>query len=140
MGNIFRAIKKRLSKRQHPQDSNGGLEVVEDSPYYPFSWRSNDDGEYVVVLYAGDEYKHDILESLGMPDNGYIWEALAEKYINEEFPEAREIIELDPESDMFCAYSEDENILRRFVEGFKALCEDDEKMKAFLVNIDKADL
>ncbi|WP_418854986.1 Imm51 family immunity protein [Prevotella sp.] len=137
MGNIFKAIKKRLSKRQRPSDGNGGLDVVEDSPYYPFSFLTNDRGEYVVALYADVECKQDVFEDQELPGNGYDWEKIAKEYISRELPEADEQIGFDSEADMFYAYSEDENVLKQFIMGLKETCEDDDKLASLVENIDK---
>lgn len=141
MGNILKAIKKRFSRRQHSADENCGLDVVEDSPYYPFSWRSADgNDDFGVVLYTADEYKKEIFADFGSEGNGYDWEALAQAFIKREMPEAEGKIGFDPEADTFLAYSRDEETLRSFVTRFKDLCEDDEKMAKILSCIDDENL
>ena len=135
MGNIFKALKKKLSRRKRSADNDGMLEVVEDSPYYPFSIRNDDNGEYTVSLNAEDEYKTDEFEDNELLGNGYDWERLAKEFIRTEMPEAEDEIKFDPEADKFFAYSENEEMLRRFVMALKNACEDDEKLESLIRNI-----
>ena len=137
MKNVLKALKRKLSRRRHAATGDGMLEVVEDSPYYPFSVKQNDDGEYTVSLYAEDEYKIDNFEDHELIGNGDDWQRLAEKFIRMEMPEVEGKIKFDPEADMFFAYCDDEETLVRFVAGLKDACEDDAKLKHLLENIDE---
>lgn len=133
MGNILKAIKKRFSRRQHSTDDNCGLDVVEDSPYYPFSWRPADGSDdFGVVLYTADEYKKEIFADFGFEGNGYDWEAVAQAFIRREQPDVDGKVSFDPEADTFLAYSKDEEALRIFVTKFKEFCEDDERLAKVL--------
>lgn len=62
-----------------------------------------------LILNIGS-YKSDIFQersSEGSCGNGYDWSSLAETFIKEKVPHLCNIINFDPEADMFCAYSND---------------------------------
>jgi len=136
MGKIIGSVKHIFSKRSKASEEHDSLGVVEDSPYYPFCWREKENGEYAVVLYAEEEYKTDIFEEKELLGNGYTWEALAKEFIKEEIPEADEVVEFDPEADMFYAYSKNRDMLYRFMTELKTLCEDDDRLRKLLDNVD----
>lgn len=135
MKNFIKALKRKLTKRRHTSAGDGVLDVVEDSPYYPFSIKQNDDGEYTVALYAEDEYKTDDFEDHELIGNGDDWQMLAEAFIKMEMPEVEGEIKFDPEADMFFAYCDSKETLTKFVAGLKEACEDDAKLKALLKKI-----
>lgn len=136
MGKIIGSVKRIFSRRSKASEEHDSLGVVEDSPYYPFCWREKENGEYAVVLYAEEEYKTDIFEEKELLGNGYTWEALAKEFIKEELPEAEDIVEFDPEADMFYAYSKNRDMLYRFMTELKTLCEDDDRLRMLLDNVD----
>lgn len=91
----------------------------------PFSW-SEYEGSYSLLLVAG-EYKAEVFRRRreeGFLGSGYDWVSLALVFLNEKMPELSELIDFDPEADMFCAYSSDSDGLQAFALAFKAACED----------------
>ena len=136
MGKIIGSVKRIFSKRSKASEEHDSLGVVEDSPYYPFCWREKENGEYAAVLYAEEEYQTDIFEEKELLGNGYTWEALAKEFIKYEIPEADEVVEFDPEADMFYAYSKNRDMLYRFMTELKTLCEDDDRLRKLLDNVD----
>ena len=92
----------------------------------PFYWVEHEDC-FSVCLEPGD-YKAELFAKRsddGFEGNGYDWESLAEAFLNEKMPEALDIINFDPEADLFCAYSDDEQMLKKFALQFKRACEDE---------------
>lgn len=91
----------------------------------PFFWVEHDNGASV-YLNVG-EYLQDVFatrEDEGFEGNGYDWESLARTYLDEKANELIDVIEFDSEAGMFCAYSDDEEALKKFITGFKCACED----------------
>ncbi|MCL2421962.1 MAG: immunity 51 family protein [Defluviitaleaceae bacterium] len=99
--------------------------------YKPFIWMQDEEGEenyYAILLYMDGDFKQEIFDQRaeeGALGNGYDWTVLAEVFIKEKMPEAAEVINFDPEADMFCAYASDAGILETFVVGFREMCNDD---------------
>lgn len=132
MKHIFKSIKRRLAGRQHPADDEESLDVREDGPYYPFVVKQNENGEYYAALYAEDEYKKEHFDERNLEGSGYDWEKLAARFIREEMPDDDDEIHFDSEAGMFYAYCDSESRMRRFVEAFRSVCEDDAAMSAML--------
>lgn len=132
MRHILKSIKRRLAGRQHPADDEDSLDVREDGPYYPFVVKQNENGEYYAALYTEDEYKMELFEEQHLQASGYDWEKVAARFIKEEMPEDEDEIHFDSEADMFYAYSDSENVLSRFIEAFRNMCDDDAKMRTML--------
>ncbi|MDD2268202.1 MAG: Imm51 family immunity protein [Eubacteriales bacterium] len=96
----------------------------------PFYWVEHEEC-FCVCLEVGD-YKAELFNTRsdeGFEGNGYDWESLAIAFLNEKMPEALDIVNFDPEAELFCAYSEDEQMLRKFALEFKSICEDDKELK-----------
>ncbi|WP_198087665.1 immunity 51 family protein [Variovorax sp. E3] len=84
-----------------------------------------------VVLNAGD-YRTNIFAERaedGFEGNGYDWGSLATVFLEEKMPQLKNIVRLDPEGDMFCAYSGDRQALESFALAFHAMCEDEAQMR-----------
>jgi len=84
-----------------------------------------------VILNAGD-YRADIFAERaedGFEGNGYDWGSLATVFLEEKMPELIDIVRLDPEGSMFCAYSSDKQALETFALAFHAMCENKEQMR-----------
>jgi hypothetical protein len=92
----------------------------------PFFWiQHNNSGS--VCLDVGD-YKNEIFQTReddGFEGNGYDWASLAKVFLEEERPDLIEIVKLDPEAGMFCAYSSNAEALKSFTISFKEACEND---------------
>ncbi len=104
------------------EDPKNGI----DELITPFFWVDNEDSASV-CLYVG-EYKDELFqtrEDEGFEGNGYDWDSLAQVFLTELAPELKEVIDFDSEGSMFCAYSEDKEALRQFIQRFKSACEDD---------------
>jgi hypothetical protein len=92
----------------------------------PFFWIEHDNS-VSVCLNVGD-YKNEIFqarEDEGFEGNGYDWASLAQVFLEELKPEWVGIVNFDPESSMFCAYSSDPETLKAFIISFKGACEND---------------
>lgn len=93
----------------------------------PFFWVEGRDTNSL-CLNVG-EYKAEIFETRedeGFEGNGYDWGSLALVFISEEMPEFVDVINLDSEAEMFCAYSDDKLALEEFAIAFKDACENSE--------------
>lgn len=55
----------------------------------------------------------------GVEGNGYDWASLASAYVDKQVPELVEVVKFDPEADMFCAYSDDAEALKKFILIFR---------------------
>ncbi|WP_289661934.1 immunity 51 family protein [Flavobacterium panacagri] len=92
----------------------------------PFFWVEH--GKSVSVCLNVGQYKIEIFQSReeeGFEGNGYDWGSLATVFLEEQKPELREVVKLDPEGSMFCAYSSDADALKKFILSFKEACEND---------------
>ena len=91
----------------------------------PFFWVETTSG-FSACLDAGD-YKNEVFQARaeeGFEGNGYDWTSLAQVYLDEQCTaEIQSEIGFDPEAGMFCAYSENEEALKKFILGFKQPCE-----------------
>lgn len=91
----------------------------------PFTW-SEYEGSYSLLLVTG-EYKAEVFRRRreeGFLGTGYDWASLAQVFLDEKQPELADQIDFDPEADMFCAYSSEEEGLKAFALAFKSACED----------------
>lgn len=80
-----------------------------------------------VILNVGS-YRSEVFEARadeGFEGNGYDWASLAAVFVNEYMPEWVDMIHFDPEADMFCAYSENSEAIKRFAVRLKQACEDE---------------
>ena len=98
----------------------------------PFFWVDQERGASV-GLTAG-EYLQDVFESRaaeGFTGSGYDWNSLAKAYLADE-PALRAKLQFDSQEDLFSVYCRDSEVLETFIYGFKAACEDRERiMKLF---------
>ena len=91
----------------------------------PFFWVGQSTGASV-CLNAG-EYLQEIFDTRadeGVIGNGYDWCSLAQVFLDEKCSDLHDNINFDPEADMFCAYSDDEESLAEFILRFRKACED----------------
>jgi len=73
-----------------------------------------------VILNVGD-YRADIFAERaedGFEGNGYDWGSLATVFLEEKMPELIDIVRLDPEGSMFCAYSSDKQALETLLGAY----------------------
>jgi hypothetical protein len=92
----------------------------------PFFWVEHE-SSVSVCLNVGD-YKTEIFqtrENEGFEGNGYDWTSLARVFLEELKPDLIGNIKFDPEADIFCAYSSDQEALKSFITSFKEVCEND---------------
>ncbi|MFC3747335.1 Imm51 family immunity protein [Paenibacillus sp. GCM10012306] len=97
----------------------------------PFILVEQGNGGMSVILSVG-RYKAELFETRrdeGFEGNGYDWTSLAAVFLEEKMPELADTIRFDPEADMFCAYSSNRAAVQSFATGFKAACEDDERIR-----------
>lgn len=94
----------------------------------PFQWFCMKDGSVSVDLSAGvyqkdffQKYAEDFENEDG---NGYDWELFVERYIRKCFPEMMEHINFDSESEMFCIYSKQKELLQKFAGALKRVTDD----------------
>lgn len=111
------------------------MNVVEDSPYYPFCWKESEDGWFAVALYMEEEYKKDFFESRHLAATGDVWERMVQEYVREEMPEAADWIEYDSDEDEFCACSKNGDVMRRLIVNLKAMCEDDKRLTEYVAKV-----
>jgi tetratricopeptide (TPR) repeat protein len=74
-------------------------------------------------------YKNELFEirqDEGFEGNGYDWASLAKVFLEEKKPELADSIGFDPEGSMFCAYSDDLDLLYEFAYVFHSACEDND--------------
>jgi hypothetical protein len=91
----------------------------------PFFWVGHENS-FSVCLDVG-EYKTEVFQTRkeGFKGNGYDWASLAQVFLEEKMPDLMDVVEFDPESDMFCAYSSNADALKKFITSFKDACEND---------------
>lgn len=90
----------------------------------PFEWSENDNNACVYLDVRG--YLQDVFDSRsaeGFEGNGYDWESLAKVFIQERCPEALGQLIFDSEAGLFCVYSKQKEMLRKFICLFKNACE-----------------
>lgn len=93
----------------------------------PFYWVGH--GDSASINLQAREYLADLFltrKSEGFEGNGYGWTSLATVCLEENASALKPLIEFDHESGTFCAYSSDQNALRKFATGFKNACENRE--------------
>ena len=74
-------------------------------------------------------YKYDVFKKRlkwRYTGNGFAMRCLAKTFIDKNLPLAKNLIKYDHESNMFCAYSNDRDILLEFATSFHDMCEDDD--------------
>jgi hypothetical protein len=106
----------------------------------PFFFVDQGDKSLAFCLDVG-EYKKELFElreKEGFCGNGYDWESLAREFIKEKCPEITSKIDFDPEADLFCAYSKNKKILKKFALDFKNACENDELIKELFLKSELA--
>lgn len=69
------------------------------------------DGDYSLLLTAGDTAVDSVVAELGHEPNGYLWEGVARWLIASEAKQLEGLLDMDPEAGMFAAYGADENAL-----------------------------
>lgn len=94
----------------------------------PFEWFSTESGNATVDLSVG-EYRKEFFQKHAREfesecGSGYDWELFAERYMKKCFPEMEKNIQYDSESDMFCIYSGQKEILAEFVRNLKRVTDD----------------
>lgn len=106
----------------------------------PFKWICMDEitcvdlnaGKYRTEFFL----KYDDFETYR--GNGYDWELFAESYMRKCFPEMTKDIESDSESDTFCVYSEQKEVLEKFALELKRVTEDLSTMERVWLEIRKS--
>ena len=74
-------------------------------------------------------YKYNVFKrrlKWGFDGNGFAMRCLAKTFIKDNLPKAKDAINYDDESNMFCAYSNNKDILLEFAILFHDMCEDDD--------------
>ena len=94
----------------------------------PFHWFCMESGNVTVNLSVG-EYRKEFFqkhveEFEDKCGNGYDWELFAERYMKKCFPEMTKDIQFDSESDMFCIYSRQKEVLETFARNLKRVTDD----------------
>lgn len=120
--NLPKPVKDTLSQMPQEKDIIYDLNEI----ITPFSYVENE--RTLLSLDCSSEYKKELFElrlQEGYVGNGYDWTSLAMTYIDKVKPNLEEWIKFDPEAGMFCAYSDNEELMREFAIGFKEACEDD---------------
>ena len=68
----------------------------------------------------------------GIMGSGYDWEKVASILRQEAGADLAGEIYFDSESDLFCAYTDNSELLRKFVSKLKETCENNEKLDALI--------
>ena len=106
----------------------------------PFKWIYMDGVAYV-DLNAG-KYRTEFFQKYDDFEtnrgSGYDWELFAESYMRKCFPEMTKDIESDSESDTFCVYSEQKEVLEKFALELKRVTEDLSTMERVWLEIRKS--
>ena len=103
----------------------------------PFFWVEHD--KSVSVCLNVGEYKTEIFETRedeGFEGNGYDWTSLAQVFLEELTPDLLNLVKFDPEADMFCAYSDNEEALKSFITSFKEACENDSLIQDLFLRVE----
>lgn len=90
----------------------------------PFFWVEHD-SSFSVCLNVG-KYLQDVFDTRadeGFEGGGYDWASLAYVFLDEQCPELKDVVRMDPEGSMFVAYSKDSVALYDFITRFKNACE-----------------
>lgn len=93
----------------------------------PFYWVNHENKSFSVCFTKLGEYIQDVFDSRadeGFEGGGYDWQSLAIVFLDEKMPELEDVVNFDSESSMFCAYSHDEQALKKFILAFKNACDD----------------
>ncbi|PVV04235.1 hypothetical protein BB560_001268 [Smittium megazygosporum] len=83
--------------------------MVEDIDIKPFIWVNGDKSCSIICNLDDDVFE----------EGGYGLEEFAEDFMEDEMPELEGIVKFDSESSMFCAYSENPKMLKRFALALK---------------------
>ena len=93
----------------------------------PFFWVEVD-GSASLCLNARERFLKDVFATRsgeGFRGSGDDWTSLASVFLEEKMPECRGVIDFDPETGMFCAFSGDADALAKFALAFRIACGDD---------------
>ena len=93
----------------------------------PFFWVDTDNS-FSLCLSARERFIKEVFASRsreGFRGSGDDWASLAVVFLEEKMPELKNIVDFDPETGMFCAFSGDEEALAKFALTFRAACADD---------------
>lgn len=135
MGRLIEHLTWLFSRRVKSADGLRNMNVVEDSPYYPFCWKESEDGMCSVTLYAEEGYKEEFLDKKCMLGTCDVWEQLARQFIMAEMPEAAGEIKFGSDEEAFCACSRNRDLLHRFMENLKTMCEDDKRLEEYICTL-----
>ena len=112
------------------------MDMPFESQIYPFMWYEDHYKQAysislgITIFPPGDDYKSELFKSRwGFIGTGGDWESLAKVFIRKNMPEIKDMIDFDSERIMFCAYSQDEESIKRFITEFKKACDDDKAIK-----------
>ncbi|WP_077927964.1 Imm51 family immunity protein [Wohlfahrtiimonas populi] len=93
----------------------------------PFHFLIHDDGKSSFFFMSDAFYNDPIMDILEAQTgtsrdyfNGYAWQKVVAKFIEESFSESAHLIEFDPEADMFSAISTDVELLKTVAIEFQA--------------------
>lgn len=88
----------------------------------PFHFLIHDDGKASFFFMSDAFYNDPIMDILEAQTgtnrdyfNGYAWQKVVAKFIEENFSESAHLIKFDPEADMFSAYSTDVELLKNVI-------------------------
>ncbi len=110
------------------------MDIDFDKAIEPFFWVQHSDS--VSMCLNVGSYKEDLFKiraGEGFEGSGYDWTSLAKVFIDENAPELKDIIRFDPEGSMFCAYSSNEEALKKFATLFKQACEEDSGIQSLFL-------
>lgn len=112
------------------EEDEEGVSINEEIA--PFFWVDQETGASVGLTpgaYLKDVFATRAQE--GFTGNGYDWNSLARAYLADE-PALHAKLQFDSQEDLFSVYCRDSDTLETFIYGFKAACEDHERiMKLF---------
>ena len=94
-----------------------------------------DEYGYSLCLDTGSDFCRDVFTSRadeGFEGSGYDWDALAAQFLNECMPYLIQYIIFDSEAGMFCAMSEDREVLEDLAKGLLELCVDKDRLADIL--------
>ncbi|MBQ5316587.1 MAG: hypothetical protein J6I96_03430 [Oscillospiraceae bacterium] len=90
-----------------------------------------DEYGYSLCLDTGEGFCREIFaarEHEGFEGSGYDWDALVAQYLNECMPYLIQYVIFDSEAGMFCAMSEDREVLEDLAKGLIELSQDKDRM------------
>lgn len=117
------------------EDVEEGVSINEEIA--PFFWVEQENGASVGL--TPGEYLQDVFESRaaeGFTGSGYDWDSLAKAYLDDE-PALRAKLQFDSQEDLFSVYCRDSEVLETFIYGFKAACEEHERIMKLFGNAKK---